>query len=140
MKYSLENIIDLIVEKTGCSKSEISEQSDLLNDLGCCGDDFFELIDKFAKRFNVDMTAYLWYFHNEEEGHANSIGRIFFKAPYEKVKHIPVTPQILLESANIGKWIINYPVHNLPKRRYDIMVNMFLVIAFILFIIYKCFS
>ena len=84
------------------------------------------------------MDNYLYYFHTDEEGHSNSIGRIFFKAPYERVKQIPVSPALLFESANEGRWLFTYPEHSLPKRRYDILINQIVVVLFIIFVIYKC--
>ncbi len=137
-KCSLNDIMQFIIDKTGCKTDEVNAESDLLNDLGCSGDDFDELISEYSTKFNVDMSSYLWYFHSDEEGHSNSIGRIFFKAPYERVKHIAVTPTLLLDSANQGKWLLTYPPHTLPKRRYDILVNQILIILFIVFLIYKC--
>ena len=81
-----------IVHKTGCRYEEIKEESDIDQDLGCTGDDFYELIHDFSIKFHVNMDNYLWYFHTYEEGHTNSIGRLLFKAPNERVKHIAVTP------------------------------------------------
>jgi hypothetical protein len=138
MIYTSNDIIRFIVDKSGCSEDEVTLTADLDNDLGCTGDGFDELIVEFAKKFNVDMNSYRWYFHTNEEGHTNSIGRLFFKAPNERVNHIAVTPTVLLESANSGRWTINYPENPLPKRRYDILINQLLVLAFLLFLIYKC--
>lgn len=38
-----------------CAEEEVLENSDLVNDLGCDGDDFGELIDKFSKDYNVNI-------------------------------------------------------------------------------------
>ena len=138
MTTTSEDIIKFIVDRTGCSIDEVTLTSDLDNDLGCTGDDFHELIEEFEMKFKVDMNTYRWYFHTVEEGYLNNIGRFLFKTPPERVKHIAVTPIVLLESANSGKWIINYPQHSLPKYRYDILVNQFLVLALISVIAYKC--
>jgi len=51
-----------------------------------------------------------------------------------------VTPGMLLEFANSGTWDIKYPAHELPKRRFDLIINMLLLGAFICFLIYKCVS
>ena len=110
-KYSKENIVSFLTDLIGVDK--ITLQSDIFFDLGVVGDDFHEMIEKYQKTFNVDITNYLWYFHADEEG--QSIGGGFFKAPYERVKRIPVTPKMLLDFANNGKWTIEYPVHTLPK-------------------------
>lgn len=137
-KYSIEDIKHFIVDKTGCEYDEVRPDADIDNDLGCTGDDFIELISEYSIRFNVNMDSYLWYFHTYEEGHSNSIGHLFFKAPYERVKRIAVTPTVLLQSANAGMWTIVYPEHILPKRRYDILINQLIVALFIIFVVYKC--
>ena len=134
--YSQEQIDSFIKEKTGIDK--LMPGDDLLNDQGVCGDDFHELIDEYAKIFNVDMTGYLWYFHAGEEGGWNSIGGSFLKPPYERVIHIPVTPTLLLESANKGRWDIQYPPHKLPKRRWDIIINQVLFVVVIAWALYSC--
>ncbi|MDH7460766.1 DUF1493 family protein [Chitinophagaceae bacterium 26-R-25] len=135
--YTLDEIVNLIAKKSGCDILEINADSDISNDLGCWGDDFHELIDEYALNFKVDMSSYLWYFHTEEEGY-NSVGGSFFKPPNERVKHIPVTPQVLLDCANNGKWNIAYPPHALPKRRYDVLINQIVVLLFIAFGVYTC--
>jgi hypothetical protein len=129
-KYSEENILSFLTDLVGHEK--ITLQTDILFDLGVIGDDFHEMIEKYQKTFNVDMTTYLWYFHSDEEG--QSIGGGFFKAPYERVKRIPVTPKMLLDFANKGKWTIEYPEHTLPKRRYDLIINTVLVLGFFIFL------
>ena len=134
--YSLGDIIELVEDKTG--SDEVTADVDIESGLGCSGDDWDELIQEYAGRYKVDMSSYLWYFHTDEEGHSNSIGRAFFKAPYETVTRIPVTPQMLLDFANKGKWGICYPPHTLPKRRYDIIVNQIVVVLVIAYCIYSC--
>lgn len=134
----LPEIIEFIKCQTGCDK--VSEDSDITVDLGVDGDDFDDLVGSFAKKFNVNVSSCLWYFHCAEEGSWNSIGGAFFRSPDKRVKHIAVTPMMLFEFAQKGKWDLPYPEHELPKRRYDILVNRILVIAFIVFVIYKCAS
>lgn len=134
MEASIHDIIDLVKEKSGAD--DVNELTDIFEDLGCVGDDFHELIEEYAKKYNVDMTSYLWYFHADEEGGWNSIGNIFFKPPYQRVKRIPVTPLMLLKFAMQKKWEVSYPEHHLPKRRYDIIINRIMVILFIIVIIY----
>jgi hypothetical protein len=129
----LAEIVAFIKDQTGCDK--VAENSDITEDLGVYGDDFDELIVNFSKKFNVDISSCLWYFHCCEEG--NSIGGAFFKSPDKRVKHIPVTPLMLFEFAQKGKWDIQYPDHKLPKRRYDILINQVLIVGFVIFLIYK---
>ena len=103
--HNLNDILNFAAEKTTCA--DVIATSDIQNDLGCYGDDFHELIDEYSKKFKVDLTFYLWYFHTREEG--NNLGGTFFRAPNERVKRIPVTPTLLLEFANKGKWDLQYP-------------------------------
>src|SRR5580765_2005530 len=114
---------------------DVNENSDIFNDLGCTGDDFHELINAYAMQFNVDMNLYLWYFHTDEEG--QNIGGVFFRPPYQRVTRIPITPRMLLNFARTGKWLVEYPSHKLPKRRYDILINYALIVGLISFIIYS---
>lgn len=131
-EYSEENIITFLKELLG--RDQINSQTDIFLDLHVFGDDFHEMIEKYSKTFNVDMTSYLWYFHTYEEGY--NISASFFKAPNERVNRIAVTPKMLLDFANNGKWTIDYPEHTIPKRRYDLIINTVLILGIlILFII-----
>lgn len=136
LMHSQEQIDSFISEKT--SIDELGPNDDLLNDQGVGGDGFHELIEEYAKLFNVDMTGYLWYFHADEEGVGISIGGIFFKAPYERVTHISVTPALLLEMANKGRWDLHYPSHKLPKRRWDMIVNQVVFVLIVVWLLYSC--
>jgi hypothetical protein len=142
LKYTTTDIIQFLFPLSGDNK--IKPDSDIFHDVGMVGDDFHLMIEEYAKKFAVDMTDYLWYFHSDEEGWG--IG--FFKAPYELVKRIPVTPALLAQFANTGKWDIPYPEHQLPKNRYDLVIKRilslipgfvagFIVIVIILWLIVK---
>jgi hypothetical protein len=97
-------------------------------------------MEEYANIFNVDMSGYLWYFHADEEGGWNSFGSLFFQPPYRRVKHIPVTPALLLEMANKGRWDIQYPAHQLPKRRWDIIIDQALLVVILAWVIKSCVS
>ena len=127
--YDLNEVLKFVTQQT--SSTNVTESSDIDNDLLCYGDDFHELIDKYSKQFNIDMTSYLWYFHTGSEGF-NLLGR----SPYAKVKHIPVTPGMLLDFANKGKWDFQYPPHTIPKKRYDVLINIIIALLLIAFLIY----
>lgn len=138
--YSIDNIISFIREETATHDEIINTETDIFNDLGVAGDDCSELIEAYSKKFTVDLSNYLWYFHHEEEGSWNSIGGIFFKPPNLRVKRIPITPLTLLQFANTGKWNLDYPEHKIPQKRYDIFVNgvlLFLVLGYLLYLFIK---
>jgi hypothetical protein len=121
-------IIEFVKKNTGLKN--ITSDTDIF-DIGVVGDDFHELIEEFAKTYSVNMTNYLWYFHADEEGGRGSIGGLFFDPPYKKVNRISVTPLLLTEFANKGKWEIEYPKHQIPKRRYDLLINTIILVAVI---------
>jgi hypothetical protein len=110
-----------------------SQNTDIFKDLGVVGDDFHEMIDKYSNKYQVDMTDYLWYFHADEEGH--NFGGLFVKAPYEKVKRIPVTPKMLTDFIETKKWVINYPIHNTLTSRPDLLINKIILIGFFVVVI-----
>jgi len=129
-----ERLIAMIMDKVGVSRNEVLDCSDIERDLGCTGNDFFELTDAYAKEFNVDMSGFLWYFHTQEEGW--NIGGSFFPAPYHRVERIPVSPAMLVDFASTGKWSIDYPPHGLPKTRWDIRVNGILLVGVLLWAVW----
>ena len=134
MNTTVTDIFKFLSEELSISIEELNINSDINENLGVDGDDFFELMEAFSKNFNVDISNYLWYFHHGEEG-LNIPGGIFFKPPYNRVNRIVITPKILLESANSKKWLIEYPEHNLPKKRYDILINQLLFGLFFILVL-----
>ncbi len=126
---NIESIIDFISKNQGVRVSKINGQVDLNVDLGIDGDDFSDLIEAYAKEFNVNIDAYCWYFHHRDEGW--NVGALFFKPPYKQVDYIPVTPDLLLRGAISHTWPIEYPAHELPSSRADISFNYALIVFFI---------
>jgi hypothetical protein len=132
--YTASEMIDFLTNEA--LLHDLRLEDDLLSDHGLDGDDFHELIDAYQKRFAVDMSGYCWYFHAGEEGY--SIGALFFDPPYKRVKPIAVTPAMLLEFANKGSWSIDYPEHQLPKQRWDIIINQVCIVFFLAMMMYAC--
>ena len=126
----LIEIVDFLKDISG--NNSLNPESDIY-DLGVVGDDFHEMIEKYAETFEVDMTEYLWYFHTVEEG--LNFGALFFKPPYSRLDRIPVTPKLLSEFAETRKWSIDYPKHELPNKRMDLKINQIIIITFILIIL-----
>lgn len=136
MENRIIEIIDFLEDFTGASP--ITAKTDIYKDLGTVGDDFFELIEKYALRFKVDISTFLWCFHSEEEG--QNFGSLFFKPPDARVERIPITPYLLAKFVETKKWEIDYPPHELPEIRYDMIVNQvfaFLSIFLMLFFCWK---
>lgn len=137
MHFSISDINSFIEKQVGVNIEEIKPETDIHSELGVSGDDFDEMISEYSKKFNVDLTNYLWYFHCDEEGGWNSIGGSFIKPPNERVARIPVTPNMLLNYANTGKWGLEYPEHKLPKYRYDMWINGVLVLSVLGYLIFS---
>jgi len=130
---SKQEIIDFIKEYSGNIK--IQNNSNICDDLGIDGDDFFELMQKYSDVYDVNMDTYLWYFHSGEEAHSG-LGGLIFKPPYKRVKRIPVTPLLLTQFAKTGKWDIDYPIHKLPKYRLDMILNWIILSGILIFIVW----
>lgn len=129
-----KEIIDFI--ETEFWKSNLQSDSDIFTLLKIDGDDCDDLLSKYSEKYDVDMNGFLWYFHYQEEGSLTfNFGNIFFKNPHNRVKEIPITPKMLAEFAVSKKWDINYPKHELPKYRYDIIINYLIIAVLILGII-----
>ena len=62
MKTTEEEIIEFLKEET--FEDEITPETDVFNDCGVSGDDCDELLNAYQKKYNVDMSEYLWYFHH----------------------------------------------------------------------------
>ena len=131
---TVEEIIDFT--KKELKEKDIFSDTDIFS-LGIYGDDMDEFLGSYHKKYNVNFDHYLWYFHNEEENSSNiSIGKLFFKRPYDRVKRIPITPELLAKFANTKVWEIDYPNHQIPKFRYDVLIDQIIFGGLALIIIY----
>jgi hypothetical protein len=125
MNYPIDNLTQFIADLSGLDN--VQADDDIFSDLGMVGDDFHEMIEKYAATYSVDISDYVWYFHADEEGNGFSFGSLFSAAPYNRVTRIPVTPAMLTDFANKGKWEMEYPDHHLPKMRHDLLINTIIV-------------
>ncbi|MFT3998285.1 MAG: DUF1493 family protein [Asticcacaulis sp.] len=120
----LSELCDLIEESCGLrpeTDPEIDPEADLLEELEIWGDDVHALLADFARRYDVDMSGYLGYFHTGEEG--GGIGNLFVKTPHDRVPYIPITLSLLQEAARLKRWPIDYPPHTLPRYRWDTIIT-----------------
>jgi hypothetical protein len=115
-----EEINALVRERTAV-RGPLSEETDLHGDLRMLEPDLDEFLVDFAERFRVDLSGFLWYFHTDEDG--VSPGRLFFRAPQDRVTRIPLRLALLYHAAEIGRWPVDYPEHSLPARRWDLVFN-----------------
>jgi hypothetical protein len=123
--YSLDDVDCFIARQLGAKGS--SSDADLFVERGLSGDDCAQFIGRFAAAFAVDLSGYLWYFHEREEPYAAAFLQIFFPAPQQRVTHIPVTAELLLAAANAGEWTVDYPPHSVSGPRYDVIAAYVLI-------------
>ncbi len=119
----LSDIVLFVAAETGISADRLNPTADIFGPSGISGDDCDELLVAFSAKYSVDMSGYLWYFHHAEEASLN-LGGLLFRPPNARVAHIPVTIRLLLEAVVSKRWPITYPPHRIPKRRYDMWVNV----------------
>ena len=134
-----EGVKALIVDKVGVREKEIISDADIEEHLGCTGDDFDELMEAYAKQFNVDMTGYQWYFHMHDESMA-TINPMPGNPPSQQVKRIPITLNLLVERAILGRWDVSYPIHSLKPRytRWEKVFHRLFVIIVVFLAVRSC--
>lgn len=115
---TIDDIREFLHIITRVPKEKIRDDSDLSLDLGIEGDDWDDLLLEFQRKFAVNLDGFVWYFHHGEEGFYPLW--LFVPPPNRRVKHIAVTPQVLLASARLGRWAIAYPPHVIPEGRPDL--------------------
>jgi len=108
----------------------LCDDADIFHNLGIDGDDAFEFIERFAAKFEIEITSYHWYFHHGEEPSLN-IGALFFRPPYRRVGRIPITPKVLAEAIRTKRWPLEYPTHRLPSVLWDIRLTYVFFLAII---------
>ena len=128
LMVTIEDIYNFIEKECGIEAGKLSPDSDIFGDFGVYGDDFDDLMSAYSKEFGVNLDAYVWYFHSCEE--VSSPFAFIFPPPNRRVSRIIITPALLVKCANLKSWAVTYPVHTLPKRRWDILVlQIFFVLA-----------
>jgi hypothetical protein len=132
-----KDLIALITDKVGIKAEEVLPDADIEKHLGCTGDDFFELMEAYAKRFNVDMSGFAWYFHSHDEAMA-TLNLFPGNPPSVQVDRIPVTLDLLVEKALLGRWDITYPPHVLqPTYTLSVRVLRWLFLAGLIILIVR---
>jgi hypothetical protein len=137
--YSITEIQQFISTQLGCDLSLVTTDADIVYDLDCVDFALDDFIATYRSKFGVNMEDYRWYFHtNVVSGDTSALGKMLFKPTPNAVKHIPITAKILWESANVGKWLISYPEHTVPRRRFDAYIQATILLIFIVVVLYTC--
>jgi Protein of unknown function (DUF1493) len=129
---TFEEVAAFVREETGFC-GPLTEATSLQWDIGLSGDDVDTFLTAYAKRFGVDLSGYLWYFHTEDEG--LNLGELFFPPPNVRVREIPITVGMLHAFAQLSRWAVEYPQHKLPQSRWDIRLNQLLVLGALCFLV-----
>jgi hypothetical protein len=125
---SFDQVATFVREQTGF-RPRLTDATSLQSDVGVYGDDMNDLLAAYARRFGVDLSGYLWYFHTGEEGF--NPGGVFFPPPNARVPKIPITVGMLHDFAQHGRWAVEYPQHEPSQSRWDIRLNQLLVLGFL---------
>jgi len=96
-------------------KKPLADDDDVFQRLGIDGEDGWEFMDEFSERFQVDISAYRWYFHHGSEGF--DLLALFVKRPEHWVEPIAITPRDLIKAIEDRRWPITYPPHEEPVPR-----------------------
>ncbi len=101
-------VIDLISTESGHPKSEISDSSTLLGDLGIDGDDAWEVFEKCNEKFGLDLTNFEFrrYFRNEPcyKGIIYLFRKLKFKDEHIAAKKQPITVAELIWACKSRVW------------------------------------
>jgi len=119
--------IDEVLREFWNEDTHLTAGVDIFETYGIAGNDAFEFMERLTEKHEIDMTPYRWYFHHGEEG--LSLGSFFFKSPDQRVKRIPITPEVLSLAIHDKRWPLEYPEHEMPMARWDIRFNQLFIIA-----------
>jgi hypothetical protein len=81
--------------------------TDVVDDAKIYGDDVWELVEEFSKRFKVEMRDFRWYHHSGPEG-CNPLW-LFYRPRWVRDTHVPIRLSDLIEAARCGVWSVQYP-------------------------------
>jgi hypothetical protein len=125
---TFDEVAAFVRQQTGF-RARLTDATALQSDVGVYGDDMTDFLAACARRFGVDLSGYLWYFHTGGEGF--NLGGVFFPPPNARVREIPITVGMLQDFAQRGRWAVEYPQHEPPGYRWDIRFNQLLTLGFL---------
>jgi hypothetical protein len=120
VNVSLEmEVMAFVAEETHYRLERINTTTRIADDIGCDGDDAYELFEAFARRFDVDLSGIQWNSHFASEGIPalgclftllHMIGIHIHSSSIEpKKSYYPVTISDMVEAAKAKKWVYRYP-------------------------------
>lgn len=94
-------IKEFVIEKNLIDADEISEETEIENDLGITGDDAAEFLEEFSRKFKVDTSEFDFEGHFMTEG----INLLSIFSSKEKVKRKKLTLRDLQQAVEKGKLV-----------------------------------
>ena len=134
---AIADIYRFIQTELEVSETLLNLDTDLFEVLDLRADACADFMAKFAEKFNVELDNYLWYFHHGEAG--LNLGGYLFAPPYQRVERLAITPTMLREAATKKRWLLSYPDHEIPKRRWDMVINK-MILFFVFFYVLNRFT
>jgi acyl carrier protein len=116
-----QQVIQFISNQLSVKPEKIFPETSLNIDLGVDGDDASEFLEEFSKKFKVDLSDLKYEKHFGPEAGANPITILIWLTLFvlgrilnRKIEYnpgfslIPITIQDLVDSANAGRWTMEY--------------------------------
>lgn len=102
---SVNNVIEFVARETGCNVHDISTESDLSKDVGLDGDDAAELMSKFGRQFNVDMSGFIFNKYFGPEAAFFFLNILLPSWWKSRRKLTPIKIMDLVRAAEAGVWV-----------------------------------
>lgn len=112
-----DSVIDFVADYTGVKRERLTLPTTLFGDLGVDGQDGWELIASFGRRFEVDLSNFQAGQHFGPEGFPIYAPLVWFwwlitgqfgkqRAPEERARLKPIHISDLIEAAREKKWTL----------------------------------
>jgi hypothetical protein len=94
-----------VADELGVATARLAPATRLFHDLGCDGDDAYELFHNFRNRFEVDLTGFRLSDHFGPEAAFNPFLYLYWRIfTPQKLRFVPVTVGDLISAAETKKW------------------------------------
>lgn len=98
---------DFVHEEVPWLDMDLGGSDDIIGRSSIYGEDVWELVLNFSKRFDVNVNGFRWYHHTGPDG-CNPLW-LFYRPWWARKTYVPIRLLDLIESARRGQWSIEYP-------------------------------
>jgi len=102
-----QRVREFVHQQVPCLPLDMAPGTDVVDDAKMYGDDVWELVEEFGKRFGVPLQRFRWYHHSGPEG-CNPLW-LFYRPWWARKTHVPIRLCDLVESARHRTWCVKYP-------------------------------